>query len=96
MWLVFDDLYLHFHSTGHIRNLLRSTRSQLIRDGDAFVDRVNGVPTTKTNAPGASRQPRNSVAMDAAIAPEHTRWLFPRREKRAERNPNESLQGTEP
>ena len=37
-WLIFvDDLHLDFRDTGHIRRLLRSVASQLIRDEDAFV-----------------------------------------------------------
>jgi len=43
MWLVFvDDLHLDFRNTGHIRTLLRSIESELIRDGDAFVLRSSG------------------------------------------------------
>lgn len=37
-WLIFvDDLHLDFRDTGHIRKLLRSIASQLIRENDAFV-----------------------------------------------------------
>jgi len=37
-WLIFvDDLHLDFRDTGHIRKLLRSIASQLMRDEDAFV-----------------------------------------------------------
>jgi len=42
-WLIFvDDLHLDFLNTGHIRKLLRSIASELIRDGDAFVLRSSG------------------------------------------------------
>jgi hypothetical protein len=42
-WLIFvDDLHLDFINTGHIRELLRSIASELIRDGDAFVLRSSG------------------------------------------------------
>jgi hypothetical protein len=37
-WLIFvDDLHLDFRNTGHLRSLLRSIASQLIREEDAFV-----------------------------------------------------------
>src|SRR5689334_229821 len=37
-WLIFvDDLHLDFRDTGHIRKLLRSIASQVIREEDAFV-----------------------------------------------------------
>jgi hypothetical protein len=42
-WLIFlDDLHLAFQNTGHIRMLLRSIASGLIRDGDAFALRSPG------------------------------------------------------
>ena len=42
-WLIFvDDLHLDFRNTGHIRKLLGSIASELIRDGDAFVLRFSG------------------------------------------------------
>ena len=42
-WLIFvDDLHTDFCNTGHIRTLLGSIATELIRDGDAFVLRSSG------------------------------------------------------
>ena len=43
MWLIFvDDLHLDFRHTGRIRDLLRSTASTLVRDGDAVTMLADG------------------------------------------------------
>ena len=42
-WLIFvDDLHLDFINTSHIRKLLASIATDLIRDGDAFAVRTTG------------------------------------------------------
>jgi hypothetical protein len=43
MWLIFvDDLHLDFRNTGRLRDLLRSTASTLVRDGDAVTMLADG------------------------------------------------------
>jgi len=60
-WLIFvDDLHLDFRNTGHIRTLLRSIESELIRDGDAFVLRSSGPSPSITFT-------TNRSLLDAAI-----------------------------